>query len=144
MLLQQRNKYLETSIQTMTPTQLLMMLYDGAIRFCRQGIEAINNNDAANAHMNLTKAQDIIDEFVITLDHDAPIAETLLPLYDYYKHLLTEANIKKSIEPIEEVLGYLSEMKETWMQAAKLANQAIANAGAANGSYTPKTQSVVV
>jgi flagellar protein FliS len=120
MNLQQRNKYLETTIQTTPPAQLLIMLYDGAIRFCRSAIEAIHHDDVPAVNTHLQKAQNIIDEFIITLDHNSAIAETLLPLYEYYKYLLTEANIKKTIEPVEEVVGYLLEMKETWYQASKL------------------------
>lgn len=115
-----RNKYLETSIQTATPAQLLIMLCDGAIRFCRAAIEAIKANDTPNAHQNLRKAQDIISEFAATLDKNTSFSEDLLKLYDYFLHRLVEANLKKEIEPIEEVMGYLIELRETWVQASKL------------------------
>ncbi|RAV03100.1 flagellar export chaperone FliS [Paenibacillus sp. YN15] len=117
----QRNKYLETSVQTATPAQLLIMLCDGAVRFCRAGIEGIRNQDYEEANKNLVKVQNIISEFAITLDRSSPIAENLLRLYEYYNYRLIEANTKKSTEPAEEILGYLLELKETWMQAAKLA-----------------------
>lgn len=117
------NKYLETAIQTATPAQLLLMLYDGAIRFCRQSIVEIKAGHLEGANTFLQKTQNIIDEFVITLDRKSPIADNLLSLYEYFKFRLTEANMKKSPEPAEEVLGYLVELKENWMQAAKLSVQ---------------------
>jgi flagellar protein FliS len=118
-----RNKYLETAIQTATPAQLLIMLVDGAIRFTKTGIESIKQNKFEEANTNFVKAQDIIIEFVITLDRNASIAEGLLQLYDYFVFLLIEANTKKKIEPAEEVLGYLLELKETWVQAAMVSKQ---------------------
>lgn len=140
-LQQQRNKYLETTIQTASPAQLLIMLYDGAIRFCRQGIEAIKGNNYSEANTNLLKVQDIISEFIITIDRSSPISENLLNMYEYINMRLIEANLKKDIEPAEEVLGHLLELKETWYQAAKQSNQ---QAGQANGSSYKQSQSTVV
>lgn len=117
----QQNKYLENAVQTATPQQLLIMLCDGAIRYLRLGIDAIRQQKPQEAHQHLIRVQDIILEFVITLDKSAPVAEGLIKLYDYFIYRLMEANAKKEIEPAEEVLGYLLELKETWVQAAILA-----------------------
>ncbi|OBZ09935.1 MULTISPECIES: flagellar export chaperone FliS [Bacillales] len=141
MQLQQRNKYIQNTIQTATPGQLLIMLYDGAIRFCRQGIEAIKEQRYSDANTSLIKVQDIISEFTITIDRSNPISENLLKLYDYFNMRLIEANVKKNTEPAEEVLAHLIELKETWMQAAKEFNQAV---GQSNGSNYKQTQSTVV
>lgn len=124
MIQAQRNKYLETSVQTAGPAQLLIMLVDGAIRFCRSGIEGIRQGNYQEANTQLVKVQNIISEFAITIDRSSPIAPSLLQLYEYFNHRLIEANIKKSTEPAEEVLQHLIELKETWMQAYKLASAA--------------------
>lgn len=116
----QQNKYMQNSVQTSTPAQLLLMLFDGAIRFCKAGVEAIRNKKYAEANRNLLKVQRIINEFVITLDRSLPIADELLRLYDYFNYRLIQANAKKDAAPAEEVLQYLIEMRETWAQAAKL------------------------
>ncbi|MDQ8734015.1 flagellar export chaperone FliS [Paenibacillus sp. LHD-38] len=141
MQLQQRNKYIQNTIQTATPGQLLIMLYDGAIRFCRQGIEAIKEQRYSDANTNLLKVQDIISEFVITIDRSNPVSENLIKLYEYFNTRLIEANMKKSIEPAEEVLGYLVDLKETWIQASKQYNQL---AGQVNGTSFKQTQSTVI
>lgn len=120
----QRNKYLETSVQTATPAQLLIMLCDGAIRFTKHAIEALKTHKYEEANEYLGRVQDIVSEFNITLDRSLEISESLEHLYEYFKHQLVQANIKKSAEPAEEVLGYLLELKETWVQAALLAKQA--------------------
>ncbi|CAI6084387.1 Flagellar secretion chaperone FliS [Cohnella sp. JJ-181] len=116
-----RNKYMETAVQTATPQQLLIMLIDGAIRFCRAGIEGIKNGQYEDANTQLVKAQNIISEFTITLNRDQPIAANLLQLYEYFNYRLVQANIHKKTEPAEEVVQHLLELKETWIQAAKLA-----------------------
>jgi flagellar protein FliS len=118
----QRNKYLQTSVQTATPAQLLIMLYDGAIRFCKGGIEAINTQNTEEANRCICRAEDIIMEFVVTLDKSSEVAEGLVKLYDYMYTKLIEANTHKTIEPLEEVIGYLVELKETWVQVSKQMN----------------------
>lgn len=141
MQLQQRNKYLETTVQTANPAQLLVMLYDGAIRFCRQGIEAIKENKYSDANTNLLKAQKIINEFMITIDRSSSVADGLLRLYEYFNMRLVEANTQKNTEPAEEVLGHLIELKETWFQAAKEYNQLV---GQTNGNTYTTSHSTVV
>jgi flagellar protein FliS len=138
---QQRNKYLQTTVQTATPQQLLIMLYDGAIRFCRQGIEATKEKNYAAANTSFLRTQDIINEFIITIDRTSPLSDNLIHLYEYFNTRLIEANIKKMVEPAEEVLGHLVELKETWIQAAKQYNQ---QAGQANGTAFAATHSTVV
>jgi flagellar protein FliS len=140
--MQPYNKYLETSIQTATPAQLLLMLCDGAIRFCRQAISELKEGRLESANTYLQKTQNIIDEFVITLDRSSPLAENLLMLYEYFKARLTEANFKKAPEPAEEILGYLIELKENWMQAAKLATQS--QTGATHGTAHSSNSTTVV
>lgn len=120
MISAQQNKYVQNSVLTASPAQLLIMLSDGAIRFCKQAIEAIHQKKHVDADHYFRKVQDIIEEFIITLDKESKIADELLRLYEYFLHRLVEANIKKQVEPAEEVLGYLVELKETWVQAAKL------------------------
>jgi len=120
MLQAQRNVYLERTVQTATPAQLLLMLYDGAIRFSRKAIDAIEKKQLQEAHDSLVRVQDIVNEFAITLDRSSPMAEQLLNLYEYFNRRLMEANIKKEVEPVQEVLGYLTELRESWFQASKV------------------------
>lgn len=119
------NKYLETTVRTATPAQLLIMLVDGAIRFSKLGVEALRQNKVEAAHNNFRRAQDIIEEFIVTLDRSSSLADNLLRLYEYFNSRLAEANMKKEAAPAEEVIGYLQELKETWIQAAKSGTGAI-------------------
>ncbi|MDQ0048948.1 flagellar protein FliS [Paenibacillus polymyxa] len=113
-------KYKQSSVQTSTPGQLIIMLYDGAIRFVKAGLEGISSNDIAKANINLGKAQTIISELMSTLNYSYDISKNLYALYEYMNYLLIQTNIKKRIESGEEVLGYLQELRETWIAVNKL------------------------
>ncbi|SEL74799.1 flagellar export chaperone FliS [Paenibacillus sp. OK003] len=112
-------KYKNSSVQTSTPGQLVIMLYDGAIRFVKAGLDGISSNDYAKANMNLGKAQTIISELMSTLNRSYDISKNLYALYEYMNYLLIQTNIKKKVESGEEVLGYLQELRETWIIVTK-------------------------
>lgn len=120
MLSNPHQKYQQSSVQTASPGQLIVMLYDGAIRFVRQSIEAIDAYDIETANDKLIKAQNIIHELVASLDLQYAIATDLARIYEYMLYQLINANLKKDKEPALEVLTYLIELKETWVSAAKL------------------------
>lgn len=113
-----KNKYFESQVMTATPEQLLIMLYDGAIRFCKLGIESIKEKRYEEANKYLIRVQDIISELMITLDREAPTSASLLQLYEYFNHRLITANMSKTVEPAEEVLEHLQTLRETWTEAA--------------------------
>ncbi|MGR6546070.1 flagellar export chaperone FliS [Paenibacillus tundrae] len=114
-------KYRQSSVQTSTPEQLLIMLYDGAIRFIKTGIDGMKHQDLEKINLNLGKAQTIVSELMSTLDSSIEVSKGLLALYEYVNHLLSQSNIKKVPEPAEEALGYLTELRETWAEAIKVA-----------------------
>lgn len=110
-------KYQQNTVQTASPAQLLLKLYDGAIRFVRLGIEGIQQKDIEKTSLNLNKAQSIINEFIASLDNSMEISKQLYALYEYMNYQLIQANIKKDQVMAEEVLGYLVELRTTWAQA---------------------------
>ncbi|MBQ2983224.1 MAG: flagellar export chaperone FliS [Candidatus Gastranaerophilales bacterium] len=118
-------QYKKSSIETASKEQILIMLYDGAIQFLNKAKIAINNREIENAHNNLIAAQNILQEFIDSMDREvAPqLAENLISLYEYFIRRLIQANIKKQIEPIDEVLKYLKSLKATWEQAIVLAQK---------------------
>lgn len=119
----QFNQYQLNAINTATPQELTLMLYNGAIKFCNKAIVAIDNKEIQLAHENILRVEDIINEFIITLNHKFPIAEKFAIMYDYIHRRLIEANASKDKEILEEVLGYLRELRDTWKEAMKLAKQ---------------------
>jgi flagellar secretion chaperone FliS len=113
-------KYRQSSVRTSTPSQLLIMLFDGAIRFVRAGMEGIDAVDHQKANNNLCKAQTIVSELMSTLDPSYEISKSLFGLYEYINYLLVQANIKKNKAHAEEALEYLTEFRSTWIEASKV------------------------
>lgn len=113
-----RSIYQETQVTAAPQKKLITMLYDGAIKNLKLSIVSIEEKDIEKANNLLIKAQNIISEFMITLDFDkgGDISTSLYSLYDYMYNTLIKANIDKDIEKIEEVIKYLEELRETWSQ----------------------------
>ena len=118
-------QYQKSSIETASREQILIMLYDGAIQFLNKAKVAMNNKEYEAIHNNLIGAQNIIQEFINSLDREvAPqLAENLTSLYEYFIRRLVQANMKRQMEPIDEVLKYLKSLKATWEQAIVLAQK---------------------
>lgn len=108
------NQYRTTAIQTASPGRLLIMLYDGLLLSLKQAKEAIDAKNSGESHRYLVKAQDIVDELMISLNMDYEISHHLYQLYDFWKYQLVQANIKKDHQTIDSVLGLVAEMRETW------------------------------
>jgi len=115
------DKYRQSSVQTSNPAQLVIMLYDGAIRFVKTAMDGLAQKDNEKANLNLGKAQTIVSELMSTLDRSYDISKSLYSLYEYTNYLLVEANIRKDVAKAEEAVGYLTDLRETWLQASKIA-----------------------
>ena len=112
--------YANSKIMTASPAELTLMLYEGAIKFCNIAIVAIVKKEVEKAHNTITKVENIISEFQITLNHDYKVAEDFDNVYTYLKQRLVEANMKKDKEILEEVLEHLRTMRDTWKEVMKL------------------------
>ena len=108
--------YANSKIMTASPAELTLMLYDGAIKFCNIAIMGVEEKDIEKAHNNIIKVERIIREFLNTLDHKYPVAKDFDNVYRYLKRRLLEANLKKDAEILEEVLGHLRTMRDTWKE----------------------------
>lgn len=108
------NQYLQNKVMTASPQELSLMLYDGCIRFLNRSLIAIDNADIEEAHKTLVKAQNIIEEFMIVVDRKIEVGNNLFLLYDYMYRRLVEANIKKDKDIVNEVLGLVKELRESW------------------------------
>lgn len=111
--------YENNSIFTASPEELTLMLYDGAIKFTNKAIIAIEKKDMQSAHTYIIRVEDIIREFQITLDMKYPISAQLNDMYNYIHGRLVEANVKKSIEILEECLELIRELRDTWKEVIK-------------------------
>lgn len=108
--------YKETAVSTQNKGRLIVMLYDGAIKFINQAIRDIEANDFASKGRNIQKAQDIIFELNTVLDMEAggEVAKNLRGLYNFMSRHLTQANIKCDVQMLREVLSILEELNQGW------------------------------
>jgi flagellar protein FliS len=114
-------QYQQNSILTASPAKLLLMAYDGAIRFSRIAGEKMKENNLDEQNTYINKAIAIVVELVSTLkeDVDPLLCSRLRSLYAYVLEQLTLANIDQDQAPLEEAIKILSELRETWAQAEK-------------------------
>ena len=112
--------YQNSKIMTASPAELILMLYDGAIKFTNIAVAAIEKNDIEKAHNNIIKTERIINEFRSSLDKKYPVSKDFDVVYVYLIRRLHEANIKKDAEILEEVLKHLRTMRDTWKEVMKL------------------------
>ncbi len=117
------NAYQQNKIATATPAELTLMLYEGAIKFCNIAIMGIEQNDIEKTHNNIRRVEEIIVEFRTTLDFKYEVAKDFDNVYQYLYDRLVEANIKKDKEILEEVLGHLRGMRDTWKEVMVRAKQ---------------------
>ena len=120
---QQYQQYQQNSIMSANPGQLTLMLYNGAIKFIKTAINSLEKKDLGVANTNIIKAQNIIRYLDETLDHNYEIADQLSNLYDFFYRHLIEANIKKDPSMMEEVVGMVEEIRDTWMIVLKETKQ---------------------
>jgi flagellar protein FliS len=123
--------YKSVAVTTATPGQLVLMLFDGALRFmaaAERGFEEedlLRRNEAI--HNNIIRAQNILLELQYSLDLrvEGGFPQRMFALYDFMQFQLNQANIKKEVPPIRIVSGMLGEIRDAWAQMLeKSANQA--------------------
>ncbi|HON38605.1 MAG: flagellar export chaperone FliS [Desulfomonilia bacterium] len=112
--------YRKTQIQTADQGSLILMCYDGAINSLKKAREAQQEHDYQTRAHALGKAQNILWELTNSLNHSAgEIADNLESLYNYMIRRIVDAGYHNSIEPIDEVISYLQELKGSWEQIIK-------------------------
>ncbi len=117
------SQYNNSRVLTASPAELVLMLYDGAIKFCNIAIAAIDAQDIAKAHTNIVKVEKIIDNFRMTLDMSYPVAKDFDNVYEYLSRRLVEANLKKDKKILEEVCTHIRSMRDTWKEVMRRSNE---------------------
>ncbi len=130
-------KYKATSVQSASREKLLLMMYEGAIRFVKQAITAIEQKQIAEKGTSIGRAYDVIMELNNTLDHKVggEISKNLEQLYMYMTEQLTKGNIDNNAENLKNVLKILETLYDGWKMAVeqiKKQEQSKANTEKAN------------
>ena len=108
--------YQDNSITTQSKERLILLLYDGAIKFMKLAIQELEAENFQAKGQYIIKAQDIINELNAVLDMDAggEIAENLRKLYLFMSRRLSEANSERNPQMIREVIQLMEELNQSW------------------------------
>lgn len=114
-------KYRSARTTTASPLQVLIQLYDGAIRFLRQAQQSMADRDFATKGKMISKAHAIVSELQATLqpEHSPELCDQLFGLYDFALHRMTQANIHNDPDELESVIKVLTELRDGWSQLSE-------------------------
>jgi len=132
------NEYLRNAVLTAPPERLHLMLYDGAMRFARQGIEGIKAKDWEKAFNGFSRAQKIVLEMLNALDYDVDraLCTRMASLYNFIYRKLVDACANRDVSAGEEALKILDFQRETWAMLIDKLNQERPSSGVSAGSPT--------
>lgn len=116
--------YEQNAVTTASPGELTLMLYNGCLKFLNQAKSAMETNDYESKNKYIQKAQSIISELMVTLNMDIPVAKHMMQMYDYMNRRLIDANIKNSVEILEEVESFVAEFRDTWKEVIQINRKA--------------------
>lgn len=120
------NAYKNNSVNFASKEQLLLMLVDGAVKFSKIARQAMVDKDIKKAHENIVKTQDIFYELMVTLDVNkgGEWVKNLMAVYQFIVDRLVQANLKKDLQIMNEVIPLIEEVKDMWDQAYKISKGA--------------------
>lgn len=119
------SQYQHNQLSSASPAKLLLSAYDGAIRFCRIGLEKMREGHVEEQSININKALAVICELLTTLNEEAnpPLVARLKSLYLYVIERLAHANLKADEAALQEVLGILADLRLSWAEADRILQQ---------------------
>lgn len=129
--------YRQVSTQTASPGQIILMLFDGAIRHLDRALHAFGYDDPLElnetVNSNIQRAQAILTELNQSLDLErgGELASVLRNLYDYLDRRLQESNVRKAPEGVEEARQRITTLREAWHEMLTQRNPAAAEPGSA-------------
>ena len=115
------NVYKNNSINYASNEQLLLMLVDGAVKFAKKAEIALEEKKIKDAHDSIMRTEDIFLELMSSLDRSA--GEWAVQIYKVYQFIhdkLIEANLKKDIKILQEIMPLIEDIRDTWHQAYKV------------------------
>lgn len=115
--------YQNNSVNTSTPGELTLMLYNGCLKFIEQAKRGLEAEDIEAKNTAVQKAQAIISELMLTLDKSVPISENMLILYEFANSRLIDGNIKNDPALFDEAAHIITEFRDTWKQVIQINRQ---------------------
>lgn len=112
--------YQQSLVNTASPGELTLMLYNGCIKFIMLGKKAIEEGNIEAKNTNIIKAQNIVHELMVTLNMDVEVSKEMMSLYDFMNRRLIEANVKNDVAALEEVEGLVTDFRNTWKEVIQM------------------------
>lgn len=119
----QYQTYQNNSVNTASPGELTLMLYNGCLKFIKFAKQGMEEKNYEMKNTNIQKAQRIIQELMLTMDQEASIAKEMMPLYEFINFRLMEANTKNDSAMLAEAAALVTEFRDTWKEVIKLSRQ---------------------
>lgn len=113
-------QYKKTSINTMTKGELLILLFDEAIKRLNQSKILMDNNDFDNANRSLEKTRKIFNHLIVTLDDKYKLSQELADMYMFFNSEIIKASSMKSTKYIDEILPMVKDLRNTWEEADRI------------------------
>lgn len=119
------HEYQKSAVQGASPIQLIVMMYDGALRFMEAGRHAMQQKDLEKQNANLQKAQRVVVELMACLDmkNGGEVAKNLFALYSYVVDELVQANMSDDLKAVERSIKVISDLRESWSELQKSVRQ---------------------
>src|SRR5262245_1792417 len=123
------DSYRQTEIQSRSPLELVVMLYDGALRFTADARDAMVRRDIQARQQHLSRAMAIVSELQSTLDMETggELAEHLDKLYGFVRDRLIDASAKQDLQPLDEARRVLATLREGWLAISRASATAAAS-----------------
>jgi flagellar protein FliS len=111
-----QRQYRQTQVTTVDKGRLIVLLYDGAIKFLNQAKECVVEGDIAGKSNNINRALDIIAELnqSLNMTEGGEISKNLRQLYLFWSEHLIQAKIKKDAKNVDDVIKMLTSLNEAW------------------------------
>jgi len=107
--------YKRVDVETASQGKLIILLFNGAIQRAEEAKRQLEKNNLQSAHNNLIRAQEIVGELRGALNMNAgKLAESLDRIYEYFQHLLVQANVRKDAEPVARCVRMMAGVRDTW------------------------------
>src|SRR5262249_14161918 len=127
------DSYRQNDIQARSPLELVVMLYDGALRFTSDARDAIVRRDIRSRQQHLSRAMAIVSELQSTLDMETggEVAEHLDKLYGFVRDRLIDASVNQDLQPLDEARRVLTTLREGWLAISRASATAAATSSLA-------------
>lgn len=113
-------KFMQQSVTTMTPGQLVVALYDKAITELNKAVYYIEDEPSIpKAHNSIIRVLDIVDTLDSHLKEKYEISKSLAAMYQYFRENLTKANVKKDAKILKELIPFFQEIRDAFAEASK-------------------------